>query len=186
MSQMFFMKKNKNKKCLIIGRFQPFHNGHEFVVDRCLGDYKQVIIGIGSSQEDYTVRNPMTYSERKEMIERILKSRKIKMSKYKIVSLPDIATNSLWARYVAKRAGKFDAVVTASPFTKLLFEDSGFVVNEHILLHRRKYSGTEIRKRMVSGRGWYDLVPSATDAFLKKIELSDRVIEISKTDNPYL
>mgnify|MGYP001580597542 CR=1 FL=1 len=180
------MNKNKNKKCLIIGRFQPFHNGHLYVVSKCLSDYKQTIIGIGSSQEDYTMKNPMTFGERKEMIEKVLISQKIKKTKFKIVSLPDIITNSQWAKYVAKKAGKFDLVVTASPFTKLLFKDGGYTVYEHILLNRKKYSGTEVRRRMLRNRDWYDLVPSATYAYLKKINISDRVSEISKTDNPYL
>ena len=180
------MRKNKNKKCLIIGRFQPFHGGHLYVLQKCLSDYEQVIIGIGSAQEDYTYQNPMTIKERKEMIERVFSSQKIKSSKYKIVALPDISTNSLWADYVAKKAGKFDYVVTASPFTKLLFGDSGYRVSEHALYQRKRYSGTEIRNRIINNRDWYDLVPPIVYVYLNKKNIADRIRDISKTDNPYL
>ncbi|HRY59848.1 MAG TPA: nicotinamide-nucleotide adenylyltransferase [Patescibacteria group bacterium] len=180
------MKANKNKKCLIVGRFQPFHNGHLYVVQKCLENFKKVIIGVGSSQDDYTLKNPMTFYEREEMIERFFSSHKIKKTRYSIISLPDIATNSLWADYVAKRVGKFDEVVTASPFTKLLFMDSGYRVSEHSLYQRKKYSGTEIRNRILKHKNWEALVPLSTYTYLNKCGIPDRIRELLSTDNPYL
>lgn len=56
-------------KYFIIGRFQPFHNGHMELVYKVLEDMKQeLVIFIGSSNESRTNRNPFTFFERKAMI----------------------------------------------------------------------------------------------------------------------
>jgi bifunctional NMN adenylyltransferase/nudix hydrolase len=53
---------------VFIGRFEPFHNGHQAVVARALELAKQVIILIGSSRRPRTIRNPWNAPEREAMI----------------------------------------------------------------------------------------------------------------------
>lgn len=55
---------------VFIGRFQPFHNGHQAVINRALREAKRVIVLVGSAGSPRTVRNPFTFDERKYMIER--------------------------------------------------------------------------------------------------------------------
>lgn len=175
-----------NKKALFVGRFQPFHMGHLYAVRHALKKYGYLIIVIGSPQEDYTFRNPLTEHERIEMIDRVFQHKGISKKQYKIVSVPDIDTNSIWPHYVAEKVGKFDTVITASPFTKLLFEDAGYAVDFHPMLKRKLYSGTEIRNRILKDRNWDLLVPASVFVYLKKMNLRYRLQEISDTDNPYL
>lgn len=60
----------KHYKCgLYLGRFQPLHDGHVRVVTRMLADCDSIIIAIGSAQESGTVKNPLTYDFRKQLIE---------------------------------------------------------------------------------------------------------------------
>lgn len=54
-----------------IGRFQPFHNGHQVVVDQALERAKTVAIVIGSDMSARSARNPFTTEERIEMITRV-------------------------------------------------------------------------------------------------------------------
>lgn len=54
-----------------IGRFQPFHLGHKFVVDTALQRAKKVALVIGSDQQPRSARNPFTTQERIDMISRI-------------------------------------------------------------------------------------------------------------------
>ncbi|RLF50463.1 MAG: nicotinamide-nucleotide adenylyltransferase, partial [Thermoplasmata archaeon] len=53
-------------RVLFIGRFQPFHNGHAFVVSQ-FNEY-EIIFVIGSAYNSYSFENPFTAGERCEMI----------------------------------------------------------------------------------------------------------------------
>ncbi len=53
---------------VFIGRFQPYHLGHQLVVDQALASTKKLIILIGSSHRPRCPRNPWTFAERERMI----------------------------------------------------------------------------------------------------------------------
>jgi len=53
---------------IFIGRFQPFHIGHEQVIRKALELSDKVIILIGSSYQPRTVRNPWNFNERESLI----------------------------------------------------------------------------------------------------------------------
>jgi len=180
------MKKNKNKIALWIGRFQPFHIGHLHVLKMILSEYEFVTIVVGSAQEDYTIRNPLTAKERKNMIEKVMRSYGVEKSRFKIFLADDIVTNSLWANYIAKKVGRFDKVVTANALTRILFSDSGFEVDKHHLFNRRVFSGTEVRKRITNGKDWSSLVPPTVFVDLQKIDIENRIRNIQESDNPYV
>lgn len=53
---------------VFIGRFQPFHKGHEHVISVALRKARHVIVLIGSSKCARSLRNPFTWQERASMI----------------------------------------------------------------------------------------------------------------------
>ena len=53
---------------VFIGRFQPFHLGHQKVVETALQYAQRVIVLVGSSCQPRTLRNPWTFSEREQCI----------------------------------------------------------------------------------------------------------------------
>lgn len=53
---------------LFLGRFQPFHNGHQHVVNKALCYTDNVICGIGSARSARRPRNPWTWGERAAML----------------------------------------------------------------------------------------------------------------------
>jgi len=53
---------------VFIGRFQPFHAGHQEVLNRALQLADKVIVLVGSSFQPRTIKNPFTFDERKQMI----------------------------------------------------------------------------------------------------------------------
>ena len=61
----------KHNVGLFVGRFQPFHRGHESVVRKMLEDCERVIIAIGSAQESGTNVNPFRYEYRRLMIQKV-------------------------------------------------------------------------------------------------------------------
>ena len=69
-------------KGLFVGRFQPFHLGHLKVIEWILERCEKVTVVIGSSLEFSTQRNPFTYEERREMIEKSLEKEGIAEEKY--------------------------------------------------------------------------------------------------------
>ena len=62
---------NKSKKydyLIFIGRFQPFHLGHQQVVTQALDISERLIVLVGSAERPRCTRNPWTYVEREMMI----------------------------------------------------------------------------------------------------------------------
>ena len=55
---------------IFIGRFQPLHLGHEHVIRQALEQAETVLVFVGSSNLARSVRNPFTFQERRQMIER--------------------------------------------------------------------------------------------------------------------
>ncbi len=53
---------------VLIGRFQPFHWGHDSLLQEALRHCDEVLILIGSSQRARSIKNPWTFQERCTMI----------------------------------------------------------------------------------------------------------------------
>jgi nicotinamide-nucleotide adenylyltransferase len=162
------------KTSLIIGRFQPFHLGHLKLIEIAAENSDRLVIGIGSSQEGNTRENPFTSDERKEMIKNSLS---IKIP-YEIIPIPDINNNKLWVPHVKKLVPEFDAVYTNGELERRLFKDAGIPVVSTRIFNRDYYSGTEIRRRILSGEKWEDLVPKGTSSLIKRIKGVERIRSI--------
>ncbi|MCK5548831.1 MAG: nicotinamide-nucleotide adenylyltransferase [Thermoplasmata archaeon] len=164
------------KRALFIGRFQPFHKGHLFLIKTILENYDEVIVGVGSSQYSNTKDNPFTIEERTEMITRALTGNK--MEPCTIVPIEDVHDNDIWVSHVESLVPKFEAVFTHDSLSRKLFQDSGYEVRDAQLLEREKYSGTEVRLRILKGEDWVSLVPKEVAQCIQEMEGEKRIIEI--------
>jgi len=89
---------------IFIGRFEPFHLGHESVVTKALSLSQKVIILVGSAYQPRTVRNPWDYSEREAMIRLPFSTQENK--RILIFPLMDYIYNeALWIRSVQQIVG---------------------------------------------------------------------------------
>ena len=163
---------------LFIGRFQPFHNGHLKVIENASKEYDKIIIGIGSSQYSNTAENPFSADERKVMIEKSLE--KIGIKNYQIIFFPDIHNPPKWVDHVLSFFSDFDIVITNNFLTKSLFSEKGYKVLGTKLYKKNKYSGKEIRKKIIKNEQWKNLVPSDVYNFILKINGEQRLKNISK------
>jgi nicotinamide-nucleotide adenylyltransferase len=154
-------------KALFIGRFQPFHLGHLFLLQQLKEHYQELIIGIGSSQYHDTYDNPFSEQERCQMITQSLEEADIK--DYRIVSIPDIHDPPHWVDHVCSIVSDFDVVITNNPITKKLFSQKGYTVEGTRYFNRKEYSGKEIRRRITTDTPWEHLVPSAVSAYIHRI-----------------
>ena len=164
-------------KALFIGRFQPFHKGHLKVIKNESKEYKKIIIGIGSSQYSHTKDNPFTAEERKIMIKKSLDA--IGIKNYKIIFIPDIHNPPKWVNHILSIFSDFDIVITNNSFTKSLFLEKGYKVKKTRLYEKNKYSGKEIRKRIIKNEQWKDLVPNEIYKIIKEIDGVRRIKKIS-------
>ena len=89
----------KYKRGLCIMRAQPFHIGHQKLVDRMLKECERVTIALGSIQEQGTARNPLNYTTRKKMIQNIYRDKQ-EYERLKIIGLFDINNPAEWGEFV--------------------------------------------------------------------------------------
>ena len=160
-------------KALYIGRFQPFHKGHLEVIKYLSKRFDHILVGIGSSQYQDTSDNPFSSDERTKMIKDSLKQEKIEG--YSIVLITDIHNPPKWVDHVISIVSDFDVVVSNSNFTRGLFEDKGFKTQETPKFNEKEFSGTRIRKRILEGEDWENLVPESVSEIIKDINGVERI-----------
>ncbi len=161
---------------LLIGRFQPFHNGHLAAVDYGLSKVENLWIGIGSSNKNHEKRNPFTADERKEMILSSLGSERLK--RIKIYFVPDTGDHEKWTYHVDSIVPKYDIVFSNDDFTLSLYRKRGIKVDEVPLLQREMISGTNIRELIANDKDWFTLVPEGTKKVLLKMDAKSRLAKI--------
>lgn len=174
------MASDFSRYSLVIGRFQPLHNGHMQVIRQCAEESEHLTIGIGSAQTSHTTENPFTAGERYLMIEETLKAEGI--TNFSIVPVEDLNRYSVWVSHVVSMCPPFSCVYSNNPFTKRLFTEAGFKVKASPLYNREVYSGTEVRKRMSSGEDWRSLVPASVAEVIDKIDGVGRIESFNARD----
>jgi nicotinamide-nucleotide adenylyltransferase len=141
----------------------------------------QLVIVVGSAQKSNEPRNPFTAGERIMMIKEALDADKeVDAKKIMIIPVPDVDIHSLWTRQVDMLVPKYDIVYANDPFTLMLFRQSGAKTVEPPLIDRSEMQATEIRKKMVMGENWENLVPVAVERIIKEMDGVSRVKAIAE------
>lgn len=157
------------KTGLYIGRFQPFHLGHLFAVTFALKEVRYLCIIVGSSQKSHELRNPFTAGERIIMIRDTLAAEKIDPSRYLIIPIPDATGHAVWTAYIDQVVPTYDIVFSNDKLTLQLFKEKGIPAVEAPLLDRPNLSATEVRRRIVEGENWKELVPKPVAKLINPI-----------------
>jgi nicotinamide-nucleotide adenylyltransferase len=165
---------------LLIGRFQPFHRGHQAVVRalRRARPDESLLLGIGSAQESYTWKNPFTAGERYEMVERALTSDQV--TGWIAMPVPDIQRHASWVTYLESLLPPFQRVYTNNPLTQLLFERAHYSVENPMLVDRETLEGAHIRARLADGGDWSSLVAPSVAEYLREIHAPERLQLLAK------
>ncbi|AAT42714.1 nicotinamide-nucleotide adenylyltransferase [Picrophilus oshimae] len=167
-------------RAFIVGRFQPFHNGHMEILKRILHENDSVIIGIGSAQFSHTLKDPFTAGERHLMISSALEESGV--YNYYLVPIEDVNSNPLWVSHVESLTPPFQRVYTNNPLVKRLFYEKGYEVLSMDLLNRKEWSGTSIRNKMIRGENWKKDVPPAVARVIDEIDGVSRIRDLSESD----
>lgn len=171
---------------VFIGRFSPFHLGHEEVLLRALKSSEVVLLLIGSAYDSRNIKNPFTYEERKMIVETWL----IEVSRYEetlgilyIEPLSDHPyNNQKWIAEVQSKVLKVRDEENINPYVKVYLtgaeRDSStwylqafgtFFQKDFVSEGRISFdnSATEIRNDLFNdGHAWEYKTPAATIFFL--------------------
>lgn len=156
----------KYKTALIIGRFQPFHLGHLYLLKETLKIADKVVFGIGSASI-FDENNPMDYETRRKIIKAVFYKEKIEDRLLKIVPLEDFFNDEKWLNNLKEKVGKFDVVVSNNDWTNNIMEKAGYKVKRFPYYKRELYEGWRIRKLINNQGEWQKRVPDYLINFIK-------------------
>ena len=164
---------------LYIGRFQPYHLGHQAVLQQIAKEVDEIVLGIGSAQASHTPQNPFTAGERITMIYAAVKD--VDVTCYAI-PLVDVERNSVWVSHVKAMTPKFDVVYSNNPLVIQLFSEANVQVRRPPMYRRDAYSGTRIRELMLANGDWEMLVPHQVASVIREIGGTERLWNVSRDD----
>lgn len=153
---------------LVIGRFQPFHNGHLYLMQKALESCLEIVIGIGSSnRQDHA--NPFSVQIRRKMIELFIKDKNLQRRVSSIVEIPDLPSDDEWLDITRERAGHFDVSFGDNDWVNTIFENSGIPVVRIGYHNRIELEGWKIRELMRDGKEWRQRVPPYVAALIDSL-----------------
>jgi len=144
---------------VVLGRFQPFHRGHEALLIAAQEWRKSnaldlsLIIAIGSSNREESLQNPWSADERTAMVESWLSESGIQ--NVKIASIPDIDDPPNWVAHAEKYHGSAGVFFTSDAPSAELYGVAGWQVVTTPLENRESFEGWRVREtaRMLSTIG---------------------------------
>jgi bifunctional NMN adenylyltransferase/nudix hydrolase len=153
---------------VVIGRFQPFHNGHLELINAAFAQCDRVIVVLGSARSARTTKNPWRAEEREEMIRASLRSEQLE--RLHLVHVRDYFNNdNLWISDVQGRVGEIvdDPEEEICLFGCAKDENTSAYLRsfpqwqeEQLLQSIRPIDATEIRRRYFEETDdWAELVP---------------------------
>ncbi len=176
------MPADSSNRCLIVGRFQPFHLGHLELITQAKKDFKEVIIVVGSSQFNYLFKDPFTTGERLTMIHDSLIEAHFNFSDFYLIPVQNIENNFLWLSNICSLVPSFSTIYSGNNLIFQLLKDSRIRVKKPSFRNKKKFNGTFIRKQILLNKKWENLVPNSVSKILKEIGGVERIQNLVDLD----
>ncbi len=175
------MSRARPSRALVVGRFQPFHFGHLHAIRYAMKHAEEIVIGLGSSQIAFTLRNPLTVDERYEMIVRALRAEGLPLGKFYFSPIPDTESpEEDWGRIVLDRVPRVDVAFSNDRETQEDLSRVGIEVRPIPFYRRDLFQATHIREMAAKGdRLWRQLVPRPVAQFLDEVGFEARMRSIA-------
>lgn len=154
------------KTGLIIGRFQPFHNGHAYLIQKSLSFCDHIVIGIGSANVT-NVDNPWDFAARKHMVDLFLTNIKLHTRVKAIIAIEDNPSDEVWVVEVLKKVGSFDVVIGNNDWVNTLLHMQGYDIVSLPFYKRYLLEGQKIRMLMKENKSWKTRVPNYIAEYIK-------------------
>ena len=174
------------KISVIIGRFQPFHEGHLHLLFTALQESDKLIVVLGSANRARSVKNPFTTAERKSMIRSVFPE---DIHRIAFVSSPDnLYKEWSWKSEIVRQVNDEiptpDALVTLYGHFK---DDSSYYLKEFPEWSLREvYNVNEIDATGIRETYFEDgiisryVIPSRVEAFLSGFKMSQEYRDLCK------
>lgn len=166
---------------IFIGRFQPFHYAHKEVIDIAFSLSKNVILVLGSAQDERTIKNPFSASEREQMI-RASFDKRLQNHLY-FVPIIDLYNDVKWTKAVTegvervlategevKKIGLIGHFKDESSYYLRLFPKWELVELENL---KNSLSATPLREKYYQGVIDHVYFPSQVQDFLKNFQAGE-------------
>lgn len=149
---------SKTRIGLVIGRFQPFHLGHKYLIENALEHSDKIIVGIGSPNVS-DEKNPYDLKTREKFISEYIKNARIKDRVIKIVPILDVPDDEEWYKLANAATGPVDVVIGDNDWVNDIYASHGVLVQK-VGYHKREIlEGTKIRHQMKTKKPWKARVP---------------------------
>lgn len=170
---------------LMTGRFQPFHNGHLALTKQILSECDELVIVVGSAQFNFIDKDPFTAGERTLMIHEALREAKANLSKCYVIPVANDENNARWIAYLKSMVPPFDVLYTGNDFVKhlVLSQDSSIAVKRPKFAKKDDYNGTNIRRAILAGKRWKQLVPPAVARVMIRMNGIERIKVLAGSDS---
>lgn len=172
---------------MVHGRFQPFHLGHLEYTLAALRRCEHLFIGITNADPSLILpeaadperhkpeANIFTFFERQWMIRAALVDAGVDLTRISIVPFP-IHHPERWRFYCPPEVTQFIRIFSAWGKEKLRrFEETGWSVEVLDSEASKEVSGSEVRRRMLKGQGWEELVSRGVASVLREIGAVERM-----------
>ncbi len=171
------------RRGLMLGRFQPFHNGHLALAKQILRECDELVIVIGSAQFNYIDRDPFTAGERISMIHGALSEGGVDLSRCYIVPIANDDNNARWLAYLRSMIPPFQVLYSGNDFVKHLAhsQDARIRVRRPDFLKKNLHNATKIRNLIATGKQWKHLVPPAVAKEIQRINGVERIRLLAST-----
>ena len=171
------MKYNFNY-LIYIGRFQPFHLAHMQTIKIALEHSDQVILALGSAQDERNIKNPFSALEREQMI--LSNFSEADQKRIQFVHIIDVYNDVKWIQLVksriAERVQPEDKVGLIGHFK----DESSYYLQlfpewEMLELHSLKgaISATPVREAYYRGEIVESVLPLGTSDFLHQFQTTE-------------
>lgn len=147
-------KGTKDKRAMVVGRFQPLHPGHTHLIDAAALVAEKIVIVIANTNKN-DKNNPFLPEDRELMLRHMLEAKGL-LDRVEIIYQNDVGNNFKWGDQTLKKAqqgGEIDVVISNSQsgWINGIFRSRGKRVLEVPMLKRNRYRATQIREGLRQG-----------------------------------
>lgn len=164
----FLLMSKKYKVGVIVGRFQPFHLGHKYLIEKALEkvDGLYIILAATNLKDD---DNPYDAKKRLVFLKKFIKEEGLGKKITKVIPLKNHPDDNVWLANLLKKTGKVDIVIGNNDWVNGIFENANISSLRIKHYKRNILEGTKIRKLMKENKKWQSRVPKYLLSSISKV-----------------